>query len=206
MKRKPVKLQVNNVIASFPWLFSFNPDNEDDNGQVIKDYSINLICCQKRHRAFFKALNAEVEEVAKGYDKWGGKVPKGLKVICCKTPESHPDYFYDEDTEELKDGYFDSCFVVQCKNNRRVPVVDRDPTIPVVEEDEKLYGGSIINAAVSLYPWENKKQGKGVSANILSVQCVDWSTEPLGGGIKFDAATEFSNLEGYEEEEDDGIS
>ena len=58
----------------------------------------------------------------------------------------------------------------QLSSRNRPTIIDRDRT-PLVEEDERIYAGCYVNAAISLWVMKNQ-WGNRVSCNLLAMQFV----------------------------------
>lgn len=96
---------------------------------------------------------------------------------------------------DVYDGYADM-MVLRAVNGKRPKVVDRDGETPLQEEDDKIYGGAIVNAHVDIWATKEKKfGGNGVFATLMGVQFVEEGERFGGGG----APVEFDD----EDDEDD---
>jgi len=164
MSENVSQIKLKNVRLSYPALFTPKAFEE---GQKAK-FNCQLILNKRDHAATIEALQGKIDEAAKSF--FGKTVPK-LKGICLRDGSEKGD----------KDGYGDEVMFVSASSERRPQVVDRDPSIPLVEADGRPYAGCYVNAMVSLWVQDNKF-GKRVNANILAVQFLK-DGEPFGESV-----------------------
>lgn len=163
------QLKLKNVRLSYPNLFTAKAFEQ---GQDAK-FSCSLILSKKDHGPTIIALQGKIEQAAK--EKFGKNFSmSGLKGVCLRDGSEKAD----------KDGYGDEVMFVSTASTRRPQVVDRDPSIPLVEADAKPYPGCYVNAVVTLWVQDNKF-GKRVNANIVAVQFLR-DGEPFGETVKAD--------------------
>ena len=146
-----------------------------------------------------KKCKAALKEVM--VDKWKKEVT--LKQGRCMA-FMDGDGCISDSTGEVYGGY-EGMMVVNAKNGKRFPVIDRDKT-PLTEEDDKIYGGCYVNAVVRFYAVDDKeKGGKGIFASLEAVQ-FKADGEAFGAApIDVDSYFEDESFEddGEEEEDDD---
>jgi len=179
-KSETSQIKLRNVRLSYPAIFTAKAFEE---GQKAK-YNCQLILGKDTHAPIIKALQAKIDEAAKSF--FGKTVPT-LKGVCLRDGSEKGD----------KDGYGEDVMFVSASSERRPQVVDRDPSIPLVEADGKPYAGCYVNAMISLWVQDNKF-GKRVNANILAVQFLK-DGEPFGESIT-------NATEAFENEADEGGS
>lgn len=141
------------VRLSFPHLFTARAVNEGDKPK----FSANFILDNDEHEDLIAELEDAIESVAT--EQWKGKTPKNLKT-CLRDGEDYAD----------KDGYGDGTMFLTASTDKRPPVVDRDMS-PIVEDDDKIYAGCFVNATIRLWAQDNQ-YGKRVNANLRAVQFV----------------------------------
>lgn len=163
------QLKIKNARLSYPQLFTAKAFEQ---GQDPK-FGCSLILSKKDHAATIEALKGKIEAAAK--EQFGKNFSmSGLKGVCLRDGAEKAD----------KDGYGDDVMFISAASSRRPQVVDRDPSIPLVEADGKPYPGCYVNAVISLWVQDNKF-GKRVNANILAVQFLR-DGEPFGEAVKAD--------------------
>ena len=126
------------------------------NGQ--KNYSVTLLIPHKNENAVKKVNEAIKKAMAEGKDKFGWKdgIEKGKNF---NIP------FDDGDSKEY-DGYAGNYFM-NTKNKLKPLCIDLDGEELTPEE---LYSGCWANCIVNLFPYDNPRGGKGISASIRGVQ------------------------------------
>src|SRR5690348_10280642 len=142
-----MKVLLKNVRLSFPDLFqpSAFGDGEPKFGATF------LI--DKNDKATVDMLRAAALTVAT--DTWPKGVPKGVK------------YCIRDGSEKEYDGY-DNTLYIRASCKKRPPVINRDKS-PIVEQDNAIYAGCYVNAAIELWGQDNK-WGQRVNAQLLGVQ------------------------------------
>lgn len=119
-------------------------------------------------------------------EKWGDKVPKGLRT-----------HLRNQGDKEFE-GYEDGAFYFNCSTERRPPVVDRKRQ-PIVDEDA-VYPGvwALVTIRVYAYgPKPGEKFAPGIGFGLQSVQIIK-DGERLGGGVS-DPNEDFEVLEDLDE-------
>jgi len=168
-------LKLNRVRLSFPDLFKAKAFDGGD--QTNAKFGCSFLMDPTKHKKEIAAIEAAITETAE--TKWGkGKIPKSLKT--CLGDGDEKDYA----------GYEGTMFI-STSTKTRPPVVDRDLS-PIVEEDNKIYGGAWVNATLSLWAQDNQF-GKRVNAQLRSVQFV--ADGEAFGVAPVDASQEFEVLE-----------
>lgn len=181
-------IKLTNVRLSFPELFvpkAFQP------GQKPKYQATFLLDpSSKEGAAQIKKIKQAISDLLNQH--YGeGNVPKGIKV-CLK----------DNEKEEKEYTGYDNMWFVATSNSNRPTVVNRDLTT-LVEEDEVLYPGCIVNASFTMWVQDNQ-YGKRVNANLRAVQFVK-DDERLGGAAPVRAEDEFEVIEGGDDDNTDDI-
>lgn len=128
-------------------------------------------------------LRAVIKQVT--LDKWGGKVPPGLKVFLRSGDEKSHLAGFGEDT------VFFSASSLQ-----RPGLYDKRGN-PVVESDGLLYAGCYVNVRIDVWAQDNQ-YGKRINAGLSGVQFFK-DGEPFGGGRPAQA----NEFPVYEEDEND---
>jgi hypothetical protein len=189
-KQEITKKQVllKNVRLSYPSLFTPRGFT-DANGKTSEPkFSATLLLGKRTHAKAIK----QVEEATKAtaLEFFNGKIPINCR-FCLR----------DGEEKEDKAGYGEEVMFISASNKTRPQVVDRNPSIPLVEADGKPYAGCYVNALVSFWAYNNAAfKTKGVSANLLAVQFVN-DGEPFGETVNAEAV--FSDES--EEEDGDGL-
>lgn len=150
-----MNVKLANVRLSFPNLF--RPKAFEDGGEAR--YSATFLLNKTTDAAQIASIRAAA--IAALEEFYGaGKVPKGIK-FCLRDGSEKPDI----------DGYGEAVMFLTSSSQKRPPVVDRDPSVALAEEDGKPYAGCFVNASVRLWVQDNKF-GKRVNAQLRAVQFV----------------------------------
>ena len=150
--------------------------------------------------------------LAKGKEKyWNGKVPPNLPILG-KTPGQ---VMRDGDAEQRENGgtvgpEYKGCWFFTASSHvsrppillRRIPVADREPGDPLVEEADPniFYSGCTVKLDINLYPFNNVS--KGVAAGLNAVIFVK-DTPRLDGQPSKSAVIAAYTDEGVDEDEED---
>lgn len=158
----PNVVKLFNVRLSYPVLFTAKA-MEDGKKPV---FSASFLLDKKQHAATIKEIEDKTARVA--LDEFKKKVKLNRVPL------------RDGNEKDGKDGYGDDVMFVNAKNEKRVPVVDRDLT-PLTAEDSRPYAGCYVNATIRLFAYDHPTGGKGVSASLRAVQFVK-DGESFGAG------------------------
>ena len=154
------ELVIKNARLSFPSLFK--PSAFDAGAQP--KYSATLILDKKEDAAAIATLRQLVSALAN--EQWS-KLPKKV--------------FYSlQDGDTLDRAEYEGKYIVKANNKKRVPIIDKDLTA-LVEEDERPYAGCYVNAKVRFYAWSNGTSFNGVLCSLEAVQFAK-DGETFGGG------------------------
>lgn len=168
-------VKLNNVVLSFPALFQ--PRSFDGQGEA--KYSSAFILDKKGDDKQIQMIRQAADQTIK--DKWGAKVPSGIK-LCLR----------DGSEKDGQEGYGDNKMFLTSSSKRRPQVVDRKRQ-PLTEQDDAVYPGVIVNAVVELWAQDNKF-GKRINAELRAVQIVKDGT-PLGGAAPVRVDEVFDEIE-----------
>lgn len=179
-----MKVQLKNVILSFPHLFKAS---SFDGNQEAK-FSASFL--MEKDDPQVATIGKAMLSVAEG--KWGEKAPAIYKEIRAKGSLC----LRDGDTKASTAGYEGRMFL-NASSKGRPTLVDSNRA-PLAEEDGKLYGGAIVNAIIDLWCKDNG-YGKRVCAELKGVQFVRHG-QAFGGSAPA-SADDFEDLgEGVEDE------
>lgn len=170
------KFKLTNVRLSYPHLFK--PKEGQDGGKA--KYSADFILDKVKHKDLIERLENGIARVTLDFFK------KPIKLKADKV------CLHDGNEREDKEGYGDDVMFIVAKNDRTFPIVDKDPSIPVTEASNRIYGGCYVNAVVRLFAYDHPKGGKGVSASLEAVQFV--ADGPSFGAARVDPEEEFSTV------------
>ena len=137
------------------------------NESSVPKYSVSLVI-PKEDKKTLSRIEAAVESAkAVGEkSKWGGAIPKNLKLP-----------LRDGDTEK-DDVVYEGCMFINAKSSQKPGLVDADLN-PIMDKDE-FYSGCYGRASINLYPYDSNGS-KGVACGLNNLQKLqDW--ERLGGG------------------------
>lgn len=150
MPTDPTIIRLDNVRLSFPHLFQPHAMEE---GQE-KKYGASFILDNDKHAKLLEHIEATIERLALDAFK---------KKIHFKT------CLRDGDEKPNMDGYGDGVSFITASRKTRPAVVDTDPSVPITEEDGRIYAGCYVNATIRLWVQDNK-WGKRVNAELRAVQ------------------------------------
>lgn len=148
--KKPVRLT-----------FAFLPDEEGV-------YRTSLLI-PKSDKALVKQINEAIEE-AKEYGKtakWGGRIPRNLKIAFQDGDES------DVDKYPENEGHF----LLNARSKKKVGLVDRDRQ-PILDASE-IYSGCWAYVSVTSFAYDNESKGVSFFLNNIMKARDD---EPFGSG------------------------
>jgi len=79
--------------------------------------------------------------------------------ICLKDGAEKPDV----------DGYGEGVMFISAKSKKRIPVVGKDSSTPITEEDNIIYGGCYCDVSMDIWA-QNNKFGKRINAGLRAVR------------------------------------
>lgn len=148
-----------------------------------KKYSASLIIPKSDKQTIAK-INAAIEAAKEaGKAKFGGKIPKNLKVPLRDGDEERPD------DEAYANSYF-----INANARTRPGIVDKNAE-PIMDQDE-VYSGCYGRASITFYAYD-KAGNKGIAAGLNHIMKVK-DGDPLGG--RSTAASDFAEV--LEEDDD----
>lgn len=152
------KVKLRNVRLAFCNLFVAKSFNDDSS--LPPKYSASFLMSKTTPEG--KANIAAVKAAMKAaYDeKWPKDGPK-LKSnqVCLRDGD-----------DESYDG-FEGMMYVSANNGKRPQIVDRDPSVPIIEADDKVYSGCIVNATLRIWA-QDSDWGKRLNCSVEAVQFV----------------------------------
>lgn len=173
--------------AAFISVFTATTPREADASQKPK-YSIRAVFPPD---ADFKQLKAAAEACAK--EKWGDKIPKGLRSPFRKNEE------LDNPVPGIDDDWVVMTF--SANENRRPGIVDAKLN-DIINEDD-VYAGAWYRAQVRPYAYD-QQGNKGVAFGLQNVQKLK-DDEPLGAG-RTPASKAFEAVDDENEDEPAGTT
>ena len=146
----------------------------DQNGNL--KYSASVII-PKIDKETLSAIKAAVDAAkADGKAKWGGKIPKTLKL---------PLRDGDEDRED--DPAYENAFFLNANSKIKPAIIDRSGKEITDFDRERVYSGCYCRFMLRFYPFSGQQNGVAVGLN--GVQFIK-DGEPFGGGVSATAAAE----------------
>ena len=145
-------------------------------GQPLK-YSASLIISKKDKKTIADINAAVAAATEQGKAKWGGKVPKNLKL-----PLRDGD-------EERDDAAYENSFFVNATSNNRPGVLDENKNEMMAKED--LYSGCYAKVSVNFYPFD-QSGNKGIACGLNNIMKVK-DGEKLSGGAS--AEDDFADVD-----------
>lgn len=173
-----IEMQTGKVRLSFPHLFEKYQDPNGGDGK----YACTLLI-DKGDKPTFSIMKKAIEAAKESgkNSKWGGKIPKAMKLP------------YKDGDESEYDGY-ENCWALSAKSTYKIKVTDRDGD--EIFDQEDIYPGCYVRAVLKFLPYDNS--GKGICCVIERIQMLE-DGERFGGG-------ESSDFEDADDEEiDDGL-
>lgn len=165
------RINLKNVRLSFPHLFK--PKAVSEGGKAT--YSATFLIPKDTPEGVALAREVQASMAAVARELWGENIPKlKSEKLCLRDGD-----------DETWDGY-ENCFYVNARNPNRVQVVDRNLS-PIVESDDKLYGGCYVNGVITIWA-QNNSYGQRINATLEAVQFVR-DGDPFGS--KKPSASEF---------------
>lgn len=150
-------IKINNARLSYPSLFQ----KGNFKGEVT-NYSATLLI-PKSNKKFKDEYDAEMKSIMDNF--------KNIKLKAS---------LRDGDDEDNEDPAHHGCWVLKASSNRRPVVLDRDMS-QITEDDDKIYAGCYVNAAVTPYYSTEAKHGKKIIyCNLHGIQFVK-DGEAFGG-------------------------
>lgn len=148
-------------------------------------YSASLIISKKDKETLAKIEAAVQTAIEEGKSKWGGKVPKNLKLP-----------LRDGDIDRDEDEAYKGSFFLNANATRQPGVLDKDKN-EMMDKDQ-LYAGCYVRASLSFYAFDsNGNRGIGVGLNnIMKVA----EGDPLSG--RASAEEDFAEVEAAEDDFD----
>ena len=141
-------------------------------------YSVSLII-PKSDKETLKKIDVAVKAaIEAGKGKWGGKIPKGLKLPLRDGDEDRPD----------DEAYENSMFINASARTR--PNVVKRYMSPITDEEE-LYSGCYVHVSVNFYAYD-AKGNRGIAAGLNNIMKTR-NGEALGGRVS--AEVDFADLE-----------
>ena len=157
------KILTEKVRLSYAHLF--HPQAPEGGGEA--KYSVCLLI-PKTDAVTLGRVRAAIETAkAQGIEKWGGKVPTGLKLP-----------LRDGDIERPDSPEFAGMLFMNC-NSKNAPLVVNQQKQDIIDSSE-VYSGCYAKASVSFYPF-NVNGNRGVGCGLNGIQKIS-DGEPLGGG------------------------
>lgn len=171
-------VKLTNVRLSFPalWQPRVGPDANSK-----PSYQASFILDKKANAADIEKVRAVIAGIVK--ESFKGKQPP---KICLRDGSEKPDV----------DGYGDGVMFISARSDKRPEVVARNME-KLIESDNKVYAGCVVNATVRLWAQDNQ-YGKRINAQLRAIQFVK-DGAPFGEGA-VDVTKEFTALP----DEDDG--
>lgn len=147
------------------------------------------VCCliDKDDTKTLGRLNALIKKVIEeGKSKWGGKIPKKLKL-----PLRDGD-------EEREGAEYENMMFLNANSTRQPAIIDRRCQ-PIMDQDE-VYSGCYANVKISVYPF-NSNGNQGIACSLTAIQKTK-DGERLSGGTGIEG---FDSLDFDDEEATDGM-
>lgn len=171
----PTKVITGKVRFSYAHVFEPVPVSE---GSEDKKYSVSIII-SKDDKATLKKIENAIEAAKQaGAAKWGGKIPKNLKLP-----------LRDGDLEREEECYANAYFL-SAKTSQKPGIVDENLD-EIISKDE-FYSGCYGRASINFFPFDTNGS-KGIACGLYNLQKLE-DGERLGGSYA-SAAEDFGDEE-----------
>lgn len=165
----------------FSFLRVFEPEAAEEGG--TPKYTATVMIPKEDTATLAKIKKAITNAAEAGKAKFGGKIPKNLKLPL-------------NDGDDKMDDYpeFEGVMTINAKSTRRPQVVDKD-VVDIIDPDE-VYSGMYGRCGLTFYAYNHPTGGKGISAALDTVQKLE-DGERLGAPIakaEDDFATPLNSL------------
>lgn len=163
-----MKIKLQNVRLSFPSIFKPEGFKGPDGKLSDPKYSATFIMDTVDNAKTIKALKAGISEIVKA--EFAGNI-KALASCGLRDGDEKTN-----DDGSFKDGFGPGTMFISASNKNRPQIVDFDPTIPLVAEDNKIYAGCYVDAIITLNAmngksWKpNPAWGKKIIASLKAIR------------------------------------
>lgn len=174
------KVVIGKVRLSYVNVFQSRTIGDDDRAK----YSASIIIDKEDKKTIAK-IEAAIEAAKnEGKGKWGGKIPKNIKLP-----------LRDGDIDREDDEAYAGKYFFNASSNYKPQVIDRFKQ--TIEDPDELYSGCYAYVSINFYPYDFNGS-KGVAAGLNNIMKVA-EGERLGGVAS--AETDFADIE-LEDDED----
>lgn len=149
----------------FSYLHAFEPSSMVEGGD--KKYSVSLIIPKSDKVTLAKIEKAVALAIEEGKSKFGGSIPKNLKMP-----------LRDGDEEREDDENYAGCMFLNANSTNKPGLVDKD--INPILDREDLYSGCFGRASINFYAY-NASGSKGIAVGLNNLQKLE-DGDRLGGG------------------------
>lgn len=148
-------IKLNDVRISFPNIFA---KKVWPNSQNPPEYEATFLLDKKLHLKELELLNNRIDALLIERNVSRAKIKENqmcLKDGDLSNRDEYAGYFY-----------------LKTKSKMRIPVVDKDAVTPLTADDEVIFAGCYVSTCIGLYYYDKEHlgRGKGVSANLKSIQ------------------------------------
>jgi len=171
------RVMLKNVTLNFPEVFVAK-------GFQDSEPKFSSVIILKEGTPAYKQAKDAVSALHNQYQNEGGKKIQDHMITL---KEGNPEFVSEKDA-----------LVFKASSKKRIPVINRDKT-PIVQEDDLIYSGVIVNASVEFWIQDNQF-GKRINCFLNGIQRV--SDGIRMGGSSIDAVDEFEELDELGEEFD----
>lgn len=184
---QPTKVKTGKVRLSYVNVFEPRAVNDEEGAE--KKYSASIIV-SKSDKEQVKVIKDAIEAAKEmGKSKWGGQIPKKLKLPLRDGDEER------EDDEAYAGSYF---FTASSKTKPGII----DLAKKEITDPEELYSGCYARVSLNFYPF-NSNGSKGVACGLNNIQKLK-DGEHLGGS-RLKAEDDFDDDFEYDEDNDDDL-
>ncbi len=148
----------------FSYAHVYEPTAIDENSE--KKYSVSIIIPKDDKKTIKKIEDAVKAAIEAGKGKWGGKVPKKLKLP-----------LRDGDQEREDDENYENSFFINASSTRKPGIVDAN--LDEIMDKDDFYSGCYGRASINFYAF-SVAGNNGVAAGLNNLQKLE-DGDRLGG-------------------------
>jgi len=168
----------------------WEPTSVEEGGD--KKYSVSIIIPKKDKKTIAKIERAIEAAKNGGKGKWGGKIPKNLKMP-----------LRDGDEDRPEDEAYENSYFINASSKTRPGIVDANCRPIDPENQEEVYSGCYAIASLNMFAF-NAAGNKGIAAGLNNIMKIR-EGEPLGGRVAADVDFKEVDVTEYMGDDIDGI-
>jgi hypothetical protein len=145
------RIKLNNVRISYPSLFK---PRAWQNDPTKLRYEATFILDKVEHAKEIGLINNQIDLLLSANKTTRAKIK--------------PDHFCLKDGDLNDKEEYKNAFTIKARNIKKVPLVNKDGSTPITEENNPIYGGCFVSAYITL--WLYNKINTGITATLGPIQ------------------------------------